>query len=128
MNGKKKRKGQASTVEDIHVQAKPLKVDMKDATVGECSKRKSTISAGDQKMVKKRHRKEITKLKEVEGHRSPAALYYVIEHLSTTQRKDVDDIGFRGLLELKVSKFLHTIIDWLLERYDTHTRLFMMCS
>ncbi|XP_074286644.1 uncharacterized protein LOC141611890 [Silene latifolia] len=54
-----------------------------------------------QKMVKKRHRKEGTKLKEVEGHGSPAALYYVIEHLSTTQRKDVEDIGFGGLLELK---------------------------
>ncbi|XP_074308542.1 uncharacterized protein LOC141643325 [Silene latifolia] len=29
------------------------------------------------------------------------------QHLSTTQRKDVEDIGFGGLLELKASKFIH---------------------
>ncbi|XP_074299362.1 uncharacterized protein LOC141630439 [Silene latifolia] len=119
---KKKTQEESSVVNDSRkvaaVVERPKKME-----VGQGSKRKLPEGAVVQK--KKRQRKEGTKVKAVEGHGSPASLHYVIQHLSSAQRKDVEDIGFGGLLELKASKFIHTMVDWLLERYDTHTRLML---
>ncbi|XP_074301201.1 uncharacterized protein LOC141632559 [Silene latifolia] len=109
--------------EEQSVKAANVVERSKELEVGQGSKRK--LPEGAVVPKKKRMRKEGTKMKEVEGHGSPASLHYVIEHLSSAQRKDVEDIGFGGLLELKASKFIHTMVDWLLERYDTHTRLLL---
>ncbi|XP_074267261.1 uncharacterized protein LOC141590584 [Silene latifolia] len=132
LGGKKKRKEDKTPEDEPSV--KPVQEEQsvkaanvversKELEVGQGSKRK--LPEGAVVPKKKRMRKEGTKMKEVEGHGSPASLHYVIEHLSSAQRKDVEDIGFGGLLELKASKFIHTMVDWLLERYDTHTRLLL---
>ncbi|XP_074300117.1 uncharacterized protein LOC141631331 [Silene latifolia] len=124
MGAKKMTNDDTSTVDgDLKVAAVEKKVKGKEVEVGQGSKRK--LTGGEVAVKKKRAKKEGTKLKGVEGHGSPASLHYVVTHLSTAQRKDVEDIGFGGLLELKASKFIHTMVDWLLDRYDTHTRLIL---
>ncbi|XP_074265475.1 uncharacterized protein LOC141587909 [Silene latifolia] len=124
MGAKKMTNDDTSTVDgDLKVAAVKKKVKGKEVEVGQGSKRK--LTGGEVAVKKKRAKKEGTKLKGVEGHGSPASLHYVVTHLSTAQRKDVEDIGFGGLLELKASKFIHTMVDWLLDRYDTHTRLIL---
>ncbi|XP_074268652.1 uncharacterized protein LOC141592012 [Silene latifolia] len=122
LGAKKMTKEDTSTV-DEGLKVSAVGQSSKEVEVGQGSKRKLTDGALAGK--KKRQRKERTKLKGVEGHGSPTSLHYVINHLSTAQRKDVEDIGFEGLLGLKASKFIHTMVDWLLERYDTHTRLML---
>ncbi|KAH9613535.1 hypothetical protein KSS87_009650 [Heliosperma pusillum] len=67
----------------------------------------------------------IIKEKEVEGHGNPAALYELIQLLTPAQKKDVEDIGFGGLLELKTNAFYHLMADWLMECYDDVSQMFM---
>ncbi|XP_074267695.1 uncharacterized protein LOC141591235 [Silene latifolia] len=122
LGAKKISKEERSTA-NVSQKMKGVAEKSKNIEDGQSSKRK--LPGGVVVVKRKRQRKKGTKLKGVKGHGSPAALHYVIQHLSTEQRKVVEEIGFGGLLELRASKFIHTMVGWLLVRYDTHTRLLL---
>ncbi|XP_074294109.1 uncharacterized protein LOC141621770 [Silene latifolia] len=101
--------------------------------VGECSNRmKSQIIVRLKKPVQEIMDEEIAdvnrpveKEKEVEDHGNTRALFELIQVLTPTQKKCVEDIGFGGLLELKANAFYHFMADWLMECYDNHSQMFM---
>ncbi|KAH9616649.1 hypothetical protein KSS87_000014 [Heliosperma pusillum] len=123
-NGKR---AMAKEKEGKLIQPKAIKFDKSKCELEETSKRQK----GQLLMVRLKNpvneepdedsdevKRRIIKEKEVEGHGNPAALYELIQLLTPAQKKDVEDIGFGGLLELKTNAFYHLMADWLMECYD----------
>ncbi|KAH9623259.1 hypothetical protein KSS87_023115 [Heliosperma pusillum] len=116
------------------IQPKAIKFDKSKCELGEPSKRQK----GQLLMVRLKNpvneepdeesdevKRRIIKEKEVEGPGNPTALYELIQLLTPAQKKDVEDIGFGGLLELKTDAFYHLMADWLMECYDDVSQMFM---
>ncbi|XP_074301892.1 uncharacterized protein LOC141633300 [Silene latifolia] len=101
---------------DLPLKPKALKIVKGKAEVGEGSKKRkgddSSLVVGKKK-------------KEVDGHGSPRQLFNLIAILTEAQKKDIEDIGFGGLLELKTHAFYHQMVDWLLQKYDPSSRMFL---
>ncbi|KAH9602294.1 hypothetical protein KSS87_012972 [Heliosperma pusillum] len=68
----------------------------------------------------------MTSKKVADAYGSPGGLFKLIKSMTEEQKRSVEDIGFGGLLELKASGFYHVMIDWLMERYDPDSRMFMI--
>ncbi|XP_074265467.1 uncharacterized protein LOC141587903 [Silene latifolia] len=104
-----KKKGVGKPVEvtaEHPLEPKALKMIQRRTEVGEGSnKRKRDETA--MVLVKKK--------KEVDGHGSPRQLFKLIGMLTESQKKDVEDNGFGGLLELKTHAFYHQMVDWLMQ-------------
>ncbi|XP_074271855.1 uncharacterized protein LOC141595787 [Silene latifolia] len=114
---KKKAVGKPREVtEDCALEPKALKVIQRKREVGEGSKKRK---GGEYALVLAK------KKKEVDGHGSPRQLFNLIGVLTESQRKDVEDIGFGGLLELRTHAFYHQMVDWLLRKYDPSSRMFL---
>ncbi|XP_074283707.1 uncharacterized protein LOC141608243 [Silene latifolia] len=101
---------------DCALEPKALKMIQRKREVGEGSKKRK---GGEYSLVLAK------KKKEVDGHGSPRQLFNLIGVLTESQRKDVEDIGFGGLLELKTHAFYHQMVDWLLRKYDPSSRMFL---
>ncbi|XP_074265271.1 uncharacterized protein LOC141587696 [Silene latifolia] len=113
----KKAVGKPTEVtKDRPLESKALKMILWRTEVGDGAKKRK---GAESSMVLAK------KKKEVDGHGSPRQLFNLIGMLTESQKKDVEDIGFGGLLELKTHAFYHQMVDWLLRKYDRSSRMFL---
>uniref|UniRef100_A0A803LH78 Ubiquitin-like protease family profile domain-containing protein n=1 Tax=Chenopodium quinoa TaxID=63459 RepID=A0A803LH78_CHEQI len=58
----------------------------------------------------------------------PSSLVKVISGLSPTQKKDVEEVGFGGLLSLRVESMVGGILPWLVESFNGYTCMFCVAD
>ena len=59
---------------------------------------------------------------------SPNKVYKVLQHLQPNQKGVLQEMGFGGILGLRCTKLDCSLCHWLVENFDTFSRLWSVCS